>query len=438
MAPTNCYMLMTGESLVVHYNFQRSFEKPPLQYWLTSFTLPRFQNPAVALRVWPILYGVLTSLALGWLVYLVRPNDPWLIPLAIAVLVSSPLFASESSRGLLDVGLTFFTLLTIVFAELARKKSTWWFAAAIACWLGSLQKMPVTFLVWLIILAVRFANREERAVLRSSARPLVGSMILAIALMSIWPLLQLLKYEMPVWSVYHDEVIVWLGPNELGHRPYFENPIAMSLAGGLSGFLSLVAPFLILFSTRERSSRAVREIAWVALGFLVLTIVTNFRHVRYVIPIIPSLCFLVAIMFYSFLQRPAPIRKWAMAALVLFLAIGLVHAEIRILVWRKDVAAEKLIAKKLGELQQAGTQTVLIKAVVPGNDLLWDSFYLFHGNFRFPIIKLTTDEIRANPPKPPLNGACVARDFPVLQQLYPNVQVALSRAQFICWQVPAQ
>src|SRR6266498_1212471 len=31
-------MVMTGQPWVVHYNFQYSFEKPPLQYWLTSFT----------------------------------------------------------------------------------------------------------------------------------------------------------------------------------------------------------------------------------------------------------------------------------------------------------------------------------------------------------------------------------------------------------------
>jgi 4-amino-4-deoxy-L-arabinose transferase-like glycosyltransferase len=429
---------VTGEPWVVHYNFHRSFEKPPLQYWLTALTLPRFQNPSVALRIWAILYGALTVAALGWLVSLVKPDDPWLIPLSIAVLVSSPLFASESSRGLLDVGLTFFTVLTIVFAELARKKPAWWFAAAIACWLGSLQKVPVPFLVWLLIVVVRLTNRDERAILRNSIGPLIGSMLLAIALMSIWPLIQLIKYQMPVWSVYHEEVVVWLGPNELGHRPYFENPIAMSLAGGLSGFLSLISVFVILFSKRERSARAVREIAWVALSFIVLTIVTNFRHVRYVIPIIPSLCFLLALIFYWFLQRGGPTRRLAIVALVLFLTTGLIHAEIRILVWRKDVANEKVIAEKLGELQQPRTEIVLIKAINPGNDLLWDSFYLFHGNLRFPTTKLTTDEIQANPPKPPLIGACVVRDFPVVQKLYPNVQVELTRAQFICWRVPAQ
>src|SRR5213594_2188337 len=82
-------MLMT-EPWVVHYNFHRSFEKPPLQYWLTSLTLLRFQNRAVAVRIWPLVYGVLTAIALAWLVFLVKPEEPWLIPLTVAILLSAP------------------------------------------------------------------------------------------------------------------------------------------------------------------------------------------------------------------------------------------------------------------------------------------------------------------------------------------------------------
>jgi hypothetical protein len=92
----------------------------------------------------------------------------------------------------------------------------------------------------------------------------------------------------------------------------------------------------------------------------------------------------------------------------------------------------------LGELQQPGTNTVLIKAIIPGNDLLWDSFYLFHGNFRFPVKKLTSDELRAYPPPPPLIGACIERDFPVVEEVYPNAEIVLTRAQFICWRVTAR
>jgi 4-amino-4-deoxy-L-arabinose transferase-like glycosyltransferase len=135
-------MLMT-EPWVVHYNFSLSFEKPPLQYWLSCLTLPRFENRSAAVRIWPLIYGTLTVIVLGWLSLLVQPRRPWLMPLAAAILVSCPLFSTEACRAMLDVGLTFFTTLAIAFAELARKRSSWWLGVAIACWLASLQKVPL-------------------------------------------------------------------------------------------------------------------------------------------------------------------------------------------------------------------------------------------------------------------------------------------------------
>jgi 4-amino-4-deoxy-L-arabinose transferase-like glycosyltransferase len=429
-------MLMT-EPWVVHFNFERSFEKPPLQYWLTSLTLPRFQNRALAVRIWPLVYGVLTLMAVGWFVRLLKPNEPWLVPLSLAILISAPFFNSESARGLLDIGLAFFTMLTFVFAELARKNPAWWMAAAMACWLGSLQKLPIPFLIWVLIVIVRLTNRADRLELQRGLGWLIGSVIAALALMSIWPLLQVFKYQMPVGLVYHDEVVVWLGPEGLGQRPYLEVPMAMSLAGGLCGFLSLVAPFVILFSKKERPAPAVRELALVSIAFIAVLILSNFRYGRYAIPVVPSLCFLLALVFYRLLRQPPPVRTCAIPALIILLVAGFTHGQIKINLGRRDVANEKVIAEKLGELQQPGVQTVLIKSIYPRNELLWDSFYLFHGNLRFPVTKFTTQQIRGNPPKSPLIGVSVARDFPLVQELYPSVHVELTRAQFVCWQVPA-
>ncbi len=448
-------MLVT-DPWVVHFNFHRSFEKPPLQYWLTTLTLPRLENRTLAARVWPLLYGSLTAIALVWLVRLVQPSRPWLMPLSVAVLASSPLFSPEASVALLDIGLTFFTTMTIVFAQLARRRPVWWLAAAAMCWLGSLQKIPLPFLVWLLIVAVQLTDRAERPALRNGW--LIASMLLAIIAMAIWPAIQFVKYQMPVASLFHQEVVVRTGPTGLGARPYFQVLIGLIPAGGACGFLGLLAPFMILFSKKEKAPPAVREIAIVSLAVIGLMIVSNFRSVRYVLPIVPCLVFLLALVLHRFLEQGGKIRRRAAVALAVLLIAGFVHTEIKI--WsnvssssisvslvpakiqvdrrQKDVANEKRIAEELGALQQAGTQTVLIKAIKPGGDLLWDSFYLFHGNFRFPVAKYTVDEIRTSPPKPPLIGACVARDFPVVQGLYPNVQVQLTRAQYVCWRVGAQ
>jgi 4-amino-4-deoxy-L-arabinose transferase-like glycosyltransferase len=428
-------MLLTGP-WVVHYNFQRSFEKPPLQFWLTTLTLSQLHNRTLAVRFWPLLYGCLTMVALGWLVFLVQPNRPWLVPLSLAVLASSPLFSPEASRGFLDIGLTFFTVSAILFAQLARDRPAWWLGVAAACWLGSLQKFPMPFLVWVLIILVRLTSRVERPKLRSGW--LVASMLLAFATMAIWPLIQITKYGMSPARVFHEEVVVWTGSANLGARPYFAVLYGLSTIGSACGLLSLLAAFLVLFSKKERSSESVREISIVSLAVIGLTIVSNFRGVRYIVPIIPCLCFLLALVFYRFLERRPIVRLWTAVVLIAVLSEGFVQSAITIERRRKDAAEEKQIAEKLGELQQAGMKSVLVKAEMPGKDLLWDSFYLFHGNLRFPVQARTVEQIRRNPPKPPLVGVCVARDFPAIREVYPRVQVELSRAQFTCWRVSGQ
>jgi len=52
---------------VVHFNFEKSFAKPPLQYWLTTLTLQSFENRTLAVRIWPLVYGVLTAITLAYL-----------------------------------------------------------------------------------------------------------------------------------------------------------------------------------------------------------------------------------------------------------------------------------------------------------------------------------------------------------------------------------
>jgi hypothetical protein len=96
------------------------------------------------------------------------------------------------------------------------------------------------------------------------------------------------------------------------------------------------------------------------------------------------------------------------------------------------------VAEELGALQQPGTRIVLVKAVKGGGDSLYDSFYLFHGNLRFPVSKLTVSELRQAPPSAPVIGVCVQRNFPVVREVYPNVEVKFTRAQFILWRVNAE
>lgn len=445
-------MIVTGAKSVVQFNFRPSFEKPPLQYWLTTLTLDRFHNRSAAVRVWTLLYGVVTAIAIGWLAILIAPKRPWVGPLSLAVLMACPLFATQATRGLLDIGLAFFTTMTIVFAQLARKQPWWWCAVALMCWFGSLQKLPMPLLIWLLLLLIRLVSPAERPALRTKWLPV--SLIATVILSAIWPLLQILKYNMPLWSLFYDQVVVWTGPTRLGARPYFEIPLRMIINGGPAGLCLLVAPLVVLFWKGERFSTAACEIALLCLATIGLAIVSNFRHVRYIIPIVPVGCCLVALVFERFFQKGGFVRSAGITACTVLLFAGFAETKIEInhlegkpdgndpinrllpfLAVPKDVTDEQAIARELGSLQRPQTAIVLVESKIPGADLLWDSFYLFHGNLKSPVTDYTLDELKTVRPHPPLLGVCVARDFPGIQQLYSEVQVRLPRLKYICWQV---
>ena len=423
-------MLLLGRT-TVHYNLQPSFSKPPLQYWLTSLTLPRFQNRELAVRMWPAIYGALTAIVLAGLTFIVDRRRPWLMPLSVALLISYPLFLTETVRGLLDAGLTFFTISAIFFAQLARRKPIWWLAVAATCALGTLQKIPLLFLVWLIVVLVRASSPSERASLRSGW--LVTSFILALAASAVWPLLQTWKHGAPPMTAFSfNEMNILTGPSRLGARTYFEIPYRLSITW-ICGSLALLVPLVVLWR-KKNGSAAVSEISILSLTVIALAIVCNFRSARYVMPIVPCLCLLLAIVVHD-LCAPRRVARF-IAAVVIMILLGesLVAAQTRINHQRRNEIDQQQVAEKLGELQDVGTKIVLTRT--DDGPVLYDSFYLFYGNLRAPVEERTVETLRQNPPELPAIGVCRAQDFAIVQETCSGAVIALQRGDFICWRAP--
>jgi len=419
-------MLLTGQ-WTVQFNFQPSFEKPPLQYWLTTLTLPRIGQREAAVRIWPLIFGSLTAFALLWLAFLMDRDRSWLAGVSVAVLVSSPLFLFEVSRALLDSGLMFFVTLAIIFAQLARKHPAWWLGVAIACGLGTLQKIPLGFLIWLIILIVRFCSANKRPALRSWW--LLAAILLGGVTIAIWPLFELWKFHASLTNILRlQEAIILTGPTRLGERPYFEIPMRLTIMWPVGGF-ALLAAIWVLFS--KRSQTQMREISIVCLAVIVLAIVFNFRSARYMVPLIPCLCLLLAVAFLWLFQKPRPARLTTIiAALSMFIA-GFVQAKLEINHRRKDPADQIEIAQQMGRLQKPDTHTLIVR--LSGGSVLYDSFYLFYGDLHYPVTKLSPDQLRlASLPRPAI-GVCAAENLPLVREKYGDVDVALQRGDFICW-----
>ncbi|MEP7015778.1 MAG: phospholipid carrier-dependent glycosyltransferase [Verrucomicrobiota bacterium] len=425
-------MLIQGRDSV-YFNFEHSFAKPPLQYWLTTLSLPRLDNPATAVRIWPLVYGLLTAIAVGWLAFLVAPDRPWLIPLSVAILISAPVFSTEARRALLDTGLMFFTTAAIGFAELARRRPVWWLGVAAMCWLGALQKLPLIFLPWLIIIVWRVTQDSEREHLRM--RWLIGGALLAIALVSIWPVYQYAKYGMPVTKAFAgDDLNDLFGERRLGSRPYFDVLTGLMATGWAGGGFALAAAAIFVFSRKDRPPPLVMEMSILSLVIVFLAVIFNFRSVRYVMPVVPCLVVVLAFLIHWLAEKNEKMRVRASAFAILLIVGGFVQSEIKMHHRSRDASVEREVAQELGKLQAPAMSTLLIKGEPPSKRILRSgSFYLFYGALRFPIKQYSISELLRMPPPGPVIGVCAVRDFPAVQAAYPGVGTVLARDEFICW-----
>jgi 4-amino-4-deoxy-L-arabinose transferase-like glycosyltransferase len=418
-------MLLLGRS-TVHFNFEPSFSKPPLQYWLTSFTLPRLRNSAVAVRIWPLLFGALTAIALARLIFSIEPNRPWLVPIGVAIFVTSPLFLTEACRALLDSGLMFFTTMSILFAHQTRTRPVWWLGVAIAAWLGTLQKIPLIFLIWAIIVIIRISSPAQRAALRNFWLP--ASFVLALVLICVWPALQFFKFHPAIGAIIGSSELTARIHN-VSDRPYLEIPFRMNLAWIGFGTVALLAPVVLLF--RKTKNQAISEMSMLCLAVVVFAIIFNLRSVRYLTPIIPCLCALSAFLLQNLFEPSRRIRLVAMGAVVL-LAVDVVEVKIKIDSRRKDAANERFIAEQLGTLQQLGMKAKMVGPIGP-DGLLWESFYLFYGDLRSPISVSSIDEVRSNPTHGPVAAVSLSRDLPAIRKQVPNLSVVAERGDFTLW-----
>lgn len=421
-------MLLLGRS-AVHLNFEPSFNKPPLQDRLGTVTLNKIENRQFALRMWPLLFGILTAAALAWLAFLIDRKRPWLIFFAVAILFSCPLYLPEISRAYLDSGLTFFTTLAIAFSHLARKRPIWWMATAVACWLGAIQKIPIAYLIWLLILITRLSSSRERARLRTPW--LFAAIILSVAGLIVLSSIQNGRFVLPnVLRISEAKIVT--GPNQLGKHLFLEIPLRL-IAFWPFGVFVLAAAIACLTSRRLRLDRMLRELAIIFLAALALLVLFNFRSVRYLLPVLPVASLILPAVILR-LPKTRPLLK-AVAIIVggafcigsILESAAIIHGR------RRDVSNEQRIARRIAELQRPGLPIFVIRTHL--KEIEYQTFYLFYGDLHFPTTELVSEQIPAANITAPAIGICARRDLHALQEKLLNATVDLQLGNVICWRV---
>ena len=426
-------------------NFQPLFRKAPLQYWLTAGTLALWPGePEAAVRLPVLLYTLGTAGLVAALARLVTSGlGRWTAaPLAVAVFVLCPLTLVEGSRALLDMGLAFWTMAVLVAAQRARTHSRWWWlAAGLAAACGSLQKMPLPTGALVVILGLRLVSGERRA----DRAPWLAALALAVVGTVGWPLWQALFHAMPAQGAFAlDEAGELLGGGRLGARSSWEILARLTLRWSWGPFALAAAVWVACQGVRRWRREGISpaaEVAVVCLGIVLTATLGGFHSVRYVLPAVPGLCALAALAVTRLGERRGSGRVAVLALTAVQFGAGVLPAWHKVRPLPPAAPDQHPLAVALGGWRRPGEAAVLVREMddeAAVNGILPREFYLFYGNLRDPVARVSRAEWATwSPPTGGAIGVCRAVDLPAFRERVPGVEVRLTQGPFVLWRVPA-
>ena len=293
-------MAVTGDWVTPRLNGIKYFEKPPLQYWATGAAFKVFGFADWAARLWTALTGFLTLLVVCWAGR--RFFGPAAGLYGSMVAGSSFYFIGLGHVSTLDMGLTFFTTLTLVgfcaaqqdgVTEPARKRAmlvTW---AAMA--LAVLSKGLIGIVLPGATLALTILLTRDWQLLRSLY--LLPGLAIFLAITAPWFIAVSLKNPEFPWFFFIHEHVLRYATNEARR----EGPFYYFVPILLVGFLPWVIVMLdTIWGTLRSPTMLVREthrpalvlILWSLFVFAFFSF-SGSKLPAYILPIFPALSLLM-------------------------------------------------------------------------------------------------------------------------------------------------
>jgi 4-amino-4-deoxy-L-arabinose transferase-like glycosyltransferase len=292
-------MVVSGDWITPHYNFEPRFQKPILYYWLTAAAYTVAGETETAARWWAAMAGlglVLVTAACGR-----RWYDEATGLLAGTIVATSFGYFSIGRMALPDLPLTFCITLAVwagLVATLEQERSPrrYVLLAALGLGLGFITKGPVGLIIPAIVI-IPVLVIERRSIALTPADLVLG-FLLFIAVAAPWYLVMWLRHGNEYLQSFFigDNLERFATDRFNDPRPWwFYFPV---LAGGLLPWtpvaLVWLAP-LTQFLRRRRDVGTIdlRLILWAILPLAFYTVSVG-KQPRYILPVLPPLALLLA------------------------------------------------------------------------------------------------------------------------------------------------
>jgi 4-amino-4-deoxy-L-arabinose transferase-like glycosyltransferase len=292
-------MVVSGDWLTPHYNYEPRFQKPILYYWLTAATYLGSGPTEFGARLWAALAGlglVLVTAACGR-----RWYDEATGLLAGAIVATNFGYFSMARMALPDLPLTFCITLAIWAAmvstlEQDRSPRKFVLVAALALGLGFLMKGPVGVIIPLLVIVPALVI--ERRSIGITPIDLVLGFAVFVAVAVPWYSLMWLRHGNDYLQSFFvgDNFERFATDRFNDPRPWwFYLPV---VAGGLLPWTPLTLTWLgpitgFIRRRRDVGTIELRLILWALLPLIFYTLSVG-KQPRYVLPVLPPLALLLA------------------------------------------------------------------------------------------------------------------------------------------------
>ena len=306
-------ILRYGDWWTLRFNYREWFDKPPLYMWLTASLYSFFGWNEFTTRIWSALFGIGVVIAvyfLGKTMFNKRVGF-----LSALILATSFQFIVQSRIALVDVPLTFFVSLSILFFYLGHlhpDKSWYYLLSSLCMALAALTKVPVVVLMPVSIIAIYLLFTKKAGRLRGMRLPWLLAVFLVVA--SPWYIIELLRHgRVFVDNFFLVRTISRFTTEFEGHTgpAYYYVPILFLGFFPWSSFLPY--SFVRLFRKwkamgSEERAKHILLVVWFIMIFLFFSLAKS-KLPGYIFPLYPACALGTALLWEEFIVSKTITRK---------------------------------------------------------------------------------------------------------------------------------
>jgi 4-amino-4-deoxy-L-arabinose transferase-like glycosyltransferase len=311
-------ILDTGNWIDLRWAGNPWVDKPPLYMWVTVLFYKLFGVNEFAVRLFSALSGIGTVLAtylLGRKLYSRQAG----IASALAILTSFSFFWG-ARVGMLDVTLTFFTVLSLLFFKLGEEKKLFLFFApvafAAAFMTKSMAAAPIPVILGIYIIATgQLKVFKERS--------FIAGILTALLIIASWHIAAFAHYGGNFFNDYFVRNTITRSSTSMeGHTgdilTYFGVIPNKGRPWALFGFALLPLAAALIFAKKEKQH--ILPVIWASAAFVIISAVKTKLH-WYVMPIYPALALLTGWALSSILKKyTVPVVSLLAACSMIYLA----------------------------------------------------------------------------------------------------------------------